>query len=164
MATYNQTAGWSTGSFWIKGSTSARIIADAAGDNISFPPLLGRINFDIECSSGVGGEVAGYVANPTTETLWIEKVIMNVETASSSSSLLSIQVCTDAGSSGTAAGIIVDATVEATTAGLSVANSSNLLPVAWTSTEYVSCYVTSSSNADTFSGNVSVFYCVAITT
>ena len=112
-------------------------------------------------SSG-GGGVVNSVGNPTTETLWVTDCIIYVETASSSSSFLSLGIATADSSS---ASNIADATVECTTAGLVQLNSSGTFPVAWNATSYLTAYVTSSSDGSVgLDGVVSVFYVSSHTT
>ena len=165
-AVWKQVAGWSSGSLYFEGSTSGREILFFNGDNICAPPLRGRKNMDITYvgSTGGGGVVAS-VANPTTETLLIESCIIAIETASSSSSFLSLQVATADSSSGGGTNILADATVECTTAGYVQLNSSGTFPIAWNATSYLTAYVTSSSDGSAgLDGVVSVFYVTAVTT
>jgi len=161
MATWNQTAGWSSGSLYFEGSTSGRELFRFDKDNITIPPLRGRVNMDITPTALSGGAVVGSVANPTTEEVWVESVIVNIDTASSSSSLLSIGIATAASSS---ASNIANATVGCSTAGLVALNSSLLFPVAWNATSYLTLYVTSSSSFAVLDGNISAFYITAVNT
>lgn len=156
MATYNQTAGWSTNSFWIDGTTSGRNILFAAGDNISAPPLMGRINGDFSTPTSTQTVIVN-LANPTTEELFVEKVIFNIDTASSSSCCLSCGIATASASS---ASNIADQTIGCSTAGLIMCNSSATLPVSWLSTGYFTVFALSSSGTPAaLVGDVSVFYC-----
>jgi hypothetical protein len=76
--------------------------------------------------------------------------------------MLSLGIATADSSS---ASNICDATVEATTAGLVLLNSSGTFPIVWNATSYLTCYVTSSSDGSAgLDGTVSAFYCVAVTT
>ena len=163
MTVWKQTAGWSSGSLYFEGSTSGRELFFFDGDNVSVPPLRGRINMDIVASGATaGGGVVNSVANPTTETLWVESAIISIETASSSSSVLSLGIATAANSS---ASNIADATVECTTAGLVLLNSSGTFPIAWNATSYLTAYVASSSDGVMgLDGVVSVFYVSSHTT
>ena len=163
MTVWKQTAGWSSGSLYFEGSTSGRELFYFDGDNVSIPPLRGRINMDIVAAGATdGGGVVNSVANPTTETLWVESAIISIETASSSSSFLSLGIATAASSS---ASNIADATVECTTAGLVLLNSSGTFPIAWNATSYLTAYVASSSDGVMgLDGVVSVFYVSAVTT
>ncbi len=166
MTVWKQTAGWSSGSLYFEGSTSGRELFYFDGDNVSVPPLRGRINMDIVASGATaGGGVVNSVANPTTETLWVESAIIYIETASSSSSFLSLQIATADSSSGGGSNILADATVECTTAGLVLLNSSGTFPIAWNATSYLTAYVASSSDGVMgLDGVVSVFYVSAVTT
>jgi hypothetical protein len=161
MAVWNQAAGWSSGSLAIEGSTSGRELLRFDKDNITIPPLRGRVNVDITPTALSGGAVVGSVANPTTEELWVEGIIVNIDTASSSSSLLSIGIATADSSS---ASNIANATVGCSTAGLLALNSSNAFPVAWNATSFLTLYVTSSSSFAVLDGNVTAFYVAATNT
>lgn len=161
---WSQTAGWTStanADFWIHGTTSAREIMFADGDNLSIPPLLGRVNMDLAVMSSQVSVLAS-VANPTTEELWVEKVIINIDTASSSSMCLSLGIATADSSS---ASNIADQTLSCSTAGLLMCNSSAALPVSWNSSSFFTVTaVTSSGIMIGAVGDVSVFYCVAVTT
>lgn len=163
MTVWEQTAGWSSGSLYFEGSTSGRELLFFDGDNLSAPPLRGRINMDLTyLGSSDGGGVINSVANPTTETLWVTDCIIYVETASSSSSFLSLGIATADSSS---ASNIANATVECTTAGLVQLNSSGTFPISWNATSYLTAYVTSSSDGSVgLDGVVSVFYVSSHTT
>ena len=100
--------------------------------------------------------VIGSVANPTTEELFVESVIVNIDTASSSSCCLSLGIATAASSS---ASNIANQTIGCSTAGLLMLNSSGTFPVSWNATSYFTIYHVSSSGIPfTVVGDVSVFY------
>src|SRR5574343_618561 len=159
--TWKQTAGFSSGSLFIDGATSDRERLFFDGDNVSAPPLRGRIDMDLGTCSSQKTVIAS-VGNPTTEELWVEKVIVNIDTASSSSCALSMGIATADSSS---ASNCAEATVACSTAGLLGLNSSGTFPVAWNATSYFTITaVTSSGIPLAVVGDVSVFYVSAVTT
>lgn len=155
MATWNQTAGWSSGSLYFDGTTSGRNQFFFQGDNMSIPPLRGRVNLDLVASTSASG-MCGSIANPTTEELFVESVIVNVDTASSSCCGLSLGIATADSSS---ASNIANQTVDCTTAGLTGLNSSGTFPVSWNSSSFFTMYYASTAGGvASLVGDVSVFY------
>jgi len=175
MAQYNQVGGFSTGNdAYVLGTTSRRENLFFEGDNLSIPPLRGRINFTLLSEESTGaalGYVANSIANPTTDTLWVEKVIVNTITAAASSALLSLGIATAASSSAsniTAAGVGIGVAGGAATGQFCELNTSGVFPVAWDSTSVLTAYVSCSSDGcSTGLGmdvDISVFYVRAVTT
>ena len=157
MATYDQAASWSSQSLALKGTTSGRELLVFKDDNVSLPPLMGRATFDLVAAGTIG--VCGGVINPTTETLWVEKSVFNVDTPSSAANALSLSIVATY-TSGT--GNIANATVGSDTGGLVTLRSSALLPVAWATGSYAVAYQALAST--TLVGDISMFYVSAVTT
>jgi len=157
---WNQHADWSGSNFFIEGTTSNRDIVVCDGDNITMPPIMGRANFDIVAAGSIG--VCGGITNPTTTTLWIEKVTLYVATPSSGASALSLGVAAAAATAASSASNIADATLATDTGGYITLDSSLLLPEVWSTGTFVTAYQPTAST--TLVGSFSIFYVSAVTT
>jgi hypothetical protein len=164
MSDCKQIASWSSGNL-IFGSTNVGEVLGFHGDTLRIPSVRGRA--DLTYTGDTTGGVCYTLANPTTQTLWVEKAIIHCLVPSSSGSL-SVGIAAISGSSATE---ILSASTEALAAvGYIGIGSSGVLPVAWTSTEYLTAYVTSATGvvpggtAAYASGTVSVFYITAVVT
>ncbi len=190
MATWDIVASWSSGNLVLSDPSGNEILTfdgdlrtitipsgagitmsagstfDAVAGTVNVPEIRCRVDMDLTyLGSSSGGGVVNSVANPTTQTLWVEECLISVETASSSSSYISVQIGSVASSSGSGDNIIVDATVGGSTAGRVLMNSSGTTPAAWSSTSYLTCYVTSSSDGSAgLDGTISVFCVTAVGT
>jgi len=163
---WNQHADWNGAEFFIEGTTSNRQIVVCSGDNLSMPPLRGRINATIVTSTSAA---CLNLTNPTTETLWVEKVTANFTAAGSSVCTLSLGIVTVAGAS--TCTDISNAAIAASTLGGVVpfgitVESSNIMPVAWGAAEFLTGWMIANTTgaARTVVGNVSAFYVSAVTT
>ena len=164
---WNQHADWSGSDFFIEGTTSNRPIVVCSGDNINMPPLMGRINAEIVTSTSAA---CFNLTNPTTQTLWIEKLVVEIATAGSSSCFMSVGLVSVAGSSTctdmTGASSVVCSTLSGVAPFYTMRGSSLAFPVAWTTATFVAGWMTAYTTgaARAVTGDVSVFYVNAVTT
>lgn len=127
------------------------------------PEIRGRSDYDLSyLGSSDGGGIVLSATNPAGVDLWVERVYINVQTASSSSAYFTCGVANTASSSQSS---LWPTTIACTTGGLASNSTEVSAPQTWESTGYFTAYVASSSDGSGgLDGTISVFYILPVTT
>jgi hypothetical protein len=169
MTVWNQAAEWSSGNLIFQGSTSAREIVGFHGDTVRIPSARGRVDANIV---GTTSEItsAFSIANPTTVTLCVEGVMVNIATASATSGYISLGIGA-INSSGEQLTSVLSCSTTLMSTGQKgnygfITFSSGIFPVEWTTSTYFTGTVSTTTGLSTATlrATASAFYVTTVVT